>query len=481
MTGDVQINANLLIGGNPTFDQLWISNEFISFQADLVRLDENGISLTGGNGFITFADSSVQSTAGLPLLGGTLTGKLNLNVEGTTTAPLNIKTGITPTTPLAGDVWIATDSFNYRNTSGVTRTVATLGNNNPFTNYQSITVGSNTNPALAVTQTGTADAFVVNDSSPDSTPFRIDANGRVGIGIAPDGTVALNVDSTGIKFNSSATAQTVPYIASDVLLKADNLSGLANASTARTNLGLGTMAVETATNYLTTANASSTYLTQSNATTTYYPLTNPSAYITSSALTPYAPLAGATFTGKVNIGAGATTSPLNIGAGVSPSGAGTAGDIWIGGTNLAYKDSTNTLRTTVTTSQSNTFTNFQTITQGNASNPSLAVTQTGAGGGVLVTNTGAGYSFKVEDSTSPDATPFAIDQNGRTGIGVAPDATVALTLDSTGIKVNGATLVPASTVTNSPITSGNMAHSEYTKELLITINGVNYAIVLRAV
>ena len=481
VTGDVQINANLLIGGNPTFDQLWISNEFISFQADLVRLDENGISLTGGNGFITFADSSVQSTAGLPLLGGTLTGKLNLNVEGTTTAPLNIKTGITPTTPLAGDVWIATDSFNYRNTSGVTRTVATLGNNNPFTNYQSITVGSNTNPALAVTQTGTADAFVVNDSSPDSTPFRIDANGRVGIGIAPDGTVALNVDSTGIKFNSSATAQTVPYIASDVLLKADNLSGLANASTARTNLGLGTMAVETATNYLTTANASSTYLTQSNATTTYYPLTNPSAYITSSALTPYAPLAGATFTGKVNIGAGATTSPLNIGAGVSPSGAGTAGDIWIGGTNLAYKDSTNTLRTTVTTSQSNTFTNFQTITQGNASNPSLAVTQTGAGGGVLVTNTGAGYSFKVEDSTSPDATPFAIDQNGRTGIGVAPDATVALTLDSTGIKVNGATLVPASTVTNSPITSGNMSHSEYTKELLITINGVNYAIVLRAV
>ena len=284
---------------------------------------------------------------------------------------------------------------------------------------------------------------MVNDSSPDSTPFRIDANGRVGIGIAPDATVALNVDSTGIKFNSSATAQTVPYIASDVLLKADNLSGLANTTTARTNLGLGTMATETASNY--------------------------------------ALLAGATFTGKVNIGAGATTAPLNIGAGISPSGAGTAGDLWIGGTNLAYKDSTNTLRTTVTTSQSNTFTNFQTITQGNSVNPSLAVTQTGAGGGVLITNTGAGYSFKVEDSASPDATPFAIDQNGRTGIGVAPDATVALTLDSTGIKVNGATLVPASTVTNSPITSGNMSHSEYTKELLITINGVNYAIVLRAV
>jgi hypothetical protein len=358
------------------------------------------VELNGNDG-IKFSDSTIQGTAGLPLLGGTLTGKLNLNPTGTTTAPLNIKTGITPTTPLAGDVWITTDALNYRNTTGVTRVVATLGNNNPFTNYQSITVGNNSNPALSVTQTGTADAFVVNDSSPDSTPFRIDANGRVGIGIAPDATVALNVDSTGIKFNSSATAQTVPYIASDVLLKADNLSGLANTTTARTNLGLGSMATETASNY--------------------------------------ALLTGATFTGKVNISAGATASPINIGAGVSPSGAGTAGDIWIGGTNLAYKDSTNTLRTTVTTSQSNTFTNFQTITQGNSVNPSLAVTQTGAGGGVLITNTGAGYSFKVEDSTSPDATPFAIDQNGRTGIGVAPDATVALNVDSTGIKFNGST------------------------------------------
>jgi hypothetical protein len=41
---------------------------------------------------------------------------------------------------------------------------------------------------------------------------------------------------------------------------ANNLSDLASASTARTNLGLGTMAVETATDYLTTASASSTYV-----------------------------------------------------------------------------------------------------------------------------------------------------------------------------------------------------------------------------
>lgn len=59
------------------------------------------------------------------------------------------------------------------------------------------------------------------------------------------------------------------------LLAANNLSDLGSASTARSNLGLGTMAVETATDYLTTASAASTY----------------------------AALAGASFTGAVNMAA----------------------------------------------------------------------------------------------------------------------------------------------------------------------------------
>jgi hypothetical protein len=46
-------------------------------------------------------------------------------------------------------------------------------------------------------------------------------------------------------------------------------------STTRTNLGLGTMAVETASNYLTTSSASSTYLTQSSASTTYAAISSP--------------------------------------------------------------------------------------------------------------------------------------------------------------------------------------------------------------
>ena len=87
------------------------------------------------------------------------------------------------------------------------------------------------------------------------------------------------------------TQQTVAYPGSSTfLLKADNLSGLADTAVSRTNLGLGTMAVETASNYLTTATAASTYqtisgmssyLTTANAASTYQTLSGMSSYLTS--------------------------------------------------------------------------------------------------------------------------------------------------------------------------------------------------------
>ena len=178
---------------------------------------------------------------------------------------------------------------------------------------------------------------------------------------------------------------------------------------------------------------------------------------------------GATFSGKVNLGAGATIAPLNIGTGVTPSSS-VNGDIWIATDTLNYKNSTGTIRTVATLGNNNPFTNYQSISVSNNSNPALKITQLGTG-----------EALRVEDETSPDATAFVVSNNGRVGIGVAPDATVALTVDSTGIKVNGMVIVPATTVTNSPITSGNMSHAEYPKELIVTLAGVQYAIPLRVV
>jgi len=64
---------------------------------------------------------------------------------------------------------------------------------------------------------------------------------------------------------AKAVEATNAAVSSSSLAVSNNLSDLNNAGTARTNLGLGTMAVATASDYLTTALASSTYLTQSAA------------------------------------------------------------------------------------------------------------------------------------------------------------------------------------------------------------------------
>ena len=73
-------------------------------------------------------------------------------------------------------------------------------------------VVSSTTPAVTITQTGTGDAFVVNDVSPDSTPFRIDQDGHVGIGVAPSASQCLAVDSTGIKFSDATVIYTLNSI-----------------------------------------------------------------------------------------------------------------------------------------------------------------------------------------------------------------------------------------------------------------------------
>ena len=108
------------------------------------------------------------------------------------------------------------------------------------------------------------------------TPGAPGPQGPAGPGVPAGGTSGQFLQKIdGVSYNTDWVTVNLSQYA----VKANNLSDLTSASTARSNLGLGTMATATASDYSTTTVANGLY----------YPLSsNPSGYLTSSALTGYA-------------------------------------------------------------------------------------------------------------------------------------------------------------------------------------------------
>ena len=61
-----------------------------------------------------------------------------------------------------------------------------------------------------------------------------------------------------------------------------------------------------------------------------------------------------------------------------------------------------------------------------------------------ITQLGTGEAFRVEDDPSPDSTAFVVSNSGRVGIGVSPDATVGLSVSSSGIKFSDGSIQASS-------------------------------------
>ena len=181
-------------------------------------------------------------------------------------------------------------------------------------------------------------------------------------------------------------------------------------------------------------------------------------YATTGQLSGYALLAGATFTGKVNTTVTATTAPINIGSQLTAPTTTVAGDVWIGA-NINYKSWDGITKAVANTNTTNQFTQGQAITVNSAVNA------------FRINQQGTGPALVVEDSVSPDATPFVIDANGKVGVGIAPDATAAIKVDANGISFNGLVFNPTATAAH---TGGSD-----TLDLLVTINGTNYRLGLR--
>jgi hypothetical protein len=212
------LNTNLVIDSyNDTGSGTHYYHTFTPF--------DGKFNLAPNGGGLTFPNGTVQTTAGLPLTGGTVTGKVNFTpVAGV--AGINVGIGGTSAAAtVAGDMWIATGGnwMNFRDASGVVRTTANINSANNFIVPQVIQTPIGTvNAALRVTQLGTGDAFRVEDENPESTPFVINQFGRVGIGTAPDGSACLKVDNTGIRFADGST-QTIGFTTSSQQALADSI------------------------------------------------------------------------------------------------------------------------------------------------------------------------------------------------------------------------------------------------------------------
>ena len=160
---------------------------------------------------------------------------------------------------------------------------------------------------------------------------------------------------------------------------------------------------------------------------------------------------GDTMTGKLNTPAATTTTAgLNIGNISQSPASPIVGDVWMNGENMAFRGVT-AQRTLVSTSVQANLTAGLSAAIGSATVPALNVQQNGAAAAmtvanvatsttdcVTITNLGSGNSLVVNDETTPDSTRFAIANNGRVGIGVTPDASIALTLDTTGLRIGAA-------------------------------------------
>lgn len=180
-------------------------------------------SFTTSGNFTSTGTGSFQTTSGAIFTSSgnifTTTGNIYANAGSINTArfigtpangiaALNIGIGGTSTdSTSAGDLWIASGgvSLNYRDASGAWRILPALNNANVFSANQ-VVAAATTGALLRITQTGTGNALVVEDTNnPDTTPFVIDNNGRVGVGVAPSTTAAIKVDAGGIMFNDGTT------------------------------------------------------------------------------------------------------------------------------------------------------------------------------------------------------------------------------------------------------------------------------------
>ena len=313
---------------------------------------------------------ATQNASAVVITGGTMAGGFSgvftASASTTTNAGLRITPGVAPSAPVNGDIWTTTNDLLVR-LNGVTETVAEqswvtaqgyltsaaltpyLTSANASATYFTIANAANKADLASPVFTGDPRAptpsLADNDTSIATTAF---VKGQGYLTSAPVTSVAGRTGAITLSTSDISGLGTAATFADTAFLKtANNLSDV-TASTARTNLGLGTAAVEPATKLVPAGGTTGQVLVKNSNTdwddswatissgATWGSITGTLSSQTDlqSALDAKAALAGATFTGKVNTPTStATTAGLNVPHGTAPTTP-VNGDIWTTTTGL---------------------------------------------------------------------------------------------------------------------------------------------------
>lgn len=250
---------------------------------------ENGYAGgVGGSPTLNYTDCSGFTLAIIPGAGGVGGAGGSGDVDGNPGATGAAGAAITSNAALASQALAEAglDNCLLMSPLRTAQAIAALGGSVDLTGYATETYVN-----LAVTNLIAAAPTALNDLNELAAALGDDPNYATTITTALGGKQPLNSNLTAI-----AALTTDAY--------GRGLLTQTTASLARIYLSLGTMAVETAANYLTTTTAASTYLTIANAASTYL--------TTATAASTYVPLAGGTLTGAlINSRNGAVSSPTH--------------------------------------------------------------------------------------------------------------------------------------------------------------------------
>ena len=222
-------------------------------------------------------------------------------------------------------------------------------------------------------------------------------------------------------------------------------------------------------------------------TTAFIPGNYLTATATAGLLAAKADLAGATFTGRVNLAARASGAAASINLGAVPDNAAAPstlieGDIFltdieplVGNFNTrlnyvgkTFSGSLGAIQLATLNGLSNYFSQTQNVVVTSTS-PAYKITQLGTGAALL-----------VEDSTTPDTSALVVDASGNVGIGVAVGYTAAEKVEVVGnIKADG--FKNGSGPTFAVLSTDSHTGGSDTHDLLVSIGGSTYRVGLRFV